>query len=99
MRGAVRLTTLRAGLVLTDAAALAAALGAAYLLRFRWEVGALESVTAAPFSEYLKPLSVLLLLVPLLFQLLGLYRTDGVHSGVDELYVIIKSVSAGAALV
>jgi exopolysaccharide biosynthesis polyprenyl glycosylphosphotransferase len=88
-----------AALVAADLLALAGALRLAYLLRFRWEIGALESVPIAPFTEYLKPLAVLLLIVPVLFRLFELYRTDGLHSTVDEVYAIAKSVTIGTAVV
>ncbi|MBI2467112.1 MAG: hypothetical protein HYV62_04740, partial [Candidatus Rokubacteria bacterium] len=92
--------SLRVGaLVLADLAVLAGALVLAYLLRFRWEVGALERVPAPPVSEYLKPLVLILLLVPLLFRLHGLYRTAGLRTGIDELYAVVKAVTIGAAVV
>jgi lipopolysaccharide/colanic/teichoic acid biosynthesis glycosyltransferase len=86
-------------LLAADLAVLAGALGIAYLLRFRFEVGALESVPVAPFSEYLKPLAVLLCVVPLLLRLSGLYRTEGLRSGVEELHAVSRAVTAGTVLV
>ncbi len=99
MSGRVRRRIAIAALLAADCAAMAATWRLAYLLRFRWEVGALETVPVAPFAEYLKALAVLLLLVPLFFRLLGLYRDEGVRAGIDDLHAIGKSTSAGAAVV
>jgi lipopolysaccharide/colanic/teichoic acid biosynthesis glycosyltransferase len=97
--GRTRLEALVVALAAGDLAALSGSLYAAYLLRFRYEILALERVHVVPFAEYLKPLAVLLLIVPVLFRLFDLYRTDGLHSGIDEIYAIAKAVSVGALVV
>ncbi|HVY61759.1 MAG TPA: hypothetical protein VHF22_08905, partial [Planctomycetota bacterium] len=98
-RSRPRLQAMVAALFAADLAVLAGALGVAYLMRFRFEIGALETVPVAPFSEYLKPLAVLLCVVPLLLRLFDLYRTEGLRSGVEELHAISRAVTAGTVLV
>jgi lipopolysaccharide/colanic/teichoic acid biosynthesis glycosyltransferase len=98
-RARPRLAAMQAALVAADLAAIAVALAAGYVLRFYFEVGAREVVPVAPFAEYLKPLAMLLVVVPLLLRLFGLYRTDGLLSGVEELHAIGRAVTAGSVLV
>jgi len=86
-------------LALLDMAALAAAVRVAWVLRFRYELGALESVQEAPFEEYLKPLVVLLLIVPLLLRMQGLYRTDGLPEPIDIANAVLRSMAVGTVVV
>jgi lipopolysaccharide/colanic/teichoic acid biosynthesis glycosyltransferase len=86
-------------LVLLDALAIASAMRVAWLLRFRWELGALETVPMAPFAEYAKPMVVLCVLLPLLFRWHGLYRAQKLLSGVEESWAIFVSIVLGTGLV
>jgi exopolysaccharide biosynthesis polyprenyl glycosylphosphotransferase len=99
MRRSLALSARVAALVLADALVLAGALAIAYLLRFRWEIGALRSVPIAPLSEYAKPLAMLLVFVPLLLRIFGLYRTDEIRSWIDDANAIAKAVTIGAGIV
>jgi exopolysaccharide biosynthesis polyprenyl glycosylphosphotransferase len=88
-----------AALVAIDALVLAGALALAYVMRFWWEVGALEAVPIAPVEEYLKPLAMIVVLVPVLFMIFGLYRTDEVRSWIDDTNAIAKAVTIGTGVI
>ncbi|GIW71286.1 MAG: hypothetical protein KatS3mg102_0828 [Planctomycetota bacterium] len=86
-------------LVVLDAVAVLAAMALAWALRFRWELGALESVPVAPFAEYLKAAALLCVLVPLLLRWRGVYRTQKLFSGVEETWSIFAAVLLATGLV
>ncbi len=87
-------------LVAADVALAGAALWIAYALRFDLELLALESwVEKAPFEEYAKLYSLLALAVPVLSHLHGLYRTDGLHTTLEESYAIAKVVTLATGIV
>ncbi len=86
-------------LVLVDVLAIGWSMRLGYLLRFKWEVLALEHFAPAPYVEYLKPLAVLLVLLPILFYLFDLYRTDEVHTPIEVGYATGMAVSIATLVV
>jgi len=69
----------------------------AYLIRFNWPVDALLPVTKGypPFSQYLVLMPFIGLLVPIAFQLQGVYRLRRGRSRVDEFFsVFVGSIVA-----
>jgi FlaA1/EpsC-like NDP-sugar epimerase len=97
--GPVRPRLLLSALALADLLAIALAMGAAYLMRFRFEIGALETVPVAPIEEYAKPLAVLLGIVPLLLLWQGLYRLEAIPDPIDVANAVLRATAIGSALV
>jgi len=98
-RAASRLRLLGAVLLLADLLCICGSMRLAYLLRFRFELGALETVPEAPYAEYLKPLAVFLVLVPVLFRVFDLYRLDELHSTVEQATAAAKAVTLATLVV
>jgi Undecaprenyl-phosphate glucose phosphotransferase len=83
--------------VLADAVAAATAFALAYFIRFETVFATLVPVTKSqpPFAQYLLSLPILALLVPLAFQVQGLYRLRRGRTRVDDFFaVLVGSVLA-----
>jgi len=83
---------------LTDAALVAGAFAAAYVLRFWYEIGAVVSVPPADPASYAKALAVVLAVFALVLASRGLYDAIPLR-GIDVVEVTIESVTLAAALV
>ena len=86
-------------LLLCDVAAVLIAMRLAYLLRFQLELLAMTSFPPAPYAEYLKPIAVLVVLLPVLFSLFGLYRTDELHTPLEVVSATGKAVTLAILVV
>jgi Undecaprenyl-phosphate glucose phosphotransferase len=77
--------------VLSDAVSAAVAFASAYILRFDSPIGLLVPVTkdVPPFSQYALVLPVVAVLVPLSFQLQGLYRLRRGRTRVDDFFAVL----------
>jgi len=90
--------------ILADALSAAAAFLLAYLIRFESLFTELVPITKTqpPFSQYLVSLPVIALLVPLAFQIQGLYRLRRGRTRVDDFFAVlvgsILAVLAGVAI-
>jgi len=76
--------------VITDALLGAAAFALAYLLRFETSLASLIPVTKGqpPFGQYVNMLPFIGLLVPIAFQVQGLYRLRRGRSRVDDFFAV-----------
>ena len=77
--------------VLSDAVSAAVAFAAAYILRFNEPFASLVPVAGEvpPFTQYVRVLPIVAVLVPLSFQIQGLYRLRRSRTRVDDFFAVL----------
>jgi len=86
-------------MVAVDALIIFDAFSVAYLLRFRYEILALESFSPAPFDEYFKAMIVVTYFWILLFYIFGLYDLERHRSAIDIFHLVVKAVTFGTLII
>ena len=86
-------------LVGTDVLLIGVAVSIGYLLRFHFEIAALEAAPMAPVIEYLKVAALMAPAILLLCRSWGLFRLASLQSTIEEFAVIIKAVTVATGMV
>ena len=82
-----------------DVLGVSLAMWCGYAMRFQLEVGSVEIVADAPFSEYAKPLALLAVLIPCLLWWRGLYQVRNTMVATVITTEVFRAVLLGTVLV
>jgi exopolysaccharide biosynthesis polyprenyl glycosylphosphotransferase len=89
----------RAVLIVVDVALIGVAVWLGYVLRFEYELFALETFAKAPVGEYVKLFVLLAAIILLFLQGKGLFHLHSLRSTIEETAIVIKSVTIAVVLV